>query len=1119
MLTSRSLHWHCTLTRYQAPRQLPRWTAFLSGLFWQPELKAQTAVLPVGLRYATIFSSSATAADSSMTRTKQRARRGGGNVRVQRASQPAEQPPANKRQKQQPRQNKKQHNTSQQEQKEDDEQQQHDAEHRRTTPLERKPDEPAASLTGLAEPPTHSSAMLLNFPFDAITASVASTDTESQAADSSNAVNPGDLSLHLVESAVRCVRSRLDIHLTCDDWSAVTVEALQHRLAAIYTHAAKANPAIDTAVILPNTSASHTQPLSDALSLTYLADSHTELDRTMQHTVTIPPHTAVLLCCDFTSLALSTVELRLNPTKSKKKREEEKAKAKAAAEASGDTVKKKRRSKHEIQAENDKVAARISELVSHTGNVGGIHCPQLLKGTGSPFAERSAAYPPLCVLLKDVSEGEEESKYVVGPLYYVDWLHPSELTMSGTAVLPSMGNELVGSAGMKLWNNVVLGGTFDHFHVGHKLLLSTAAFVCSQSLLVGVTAASMLKHKTLTELVEPPNTRHEAVRSFIQRIKPQVQLTVIEIATPEGPTVDMPELQCIVVSEETVKGAQSINDQRAAKQLSPLTIVQLPIFNLPTNPTTSALAIDPSLQLEKLSSTAARFSTLARYLGRSNPYPWAHLQSSRLHSCYTVGLTGGIASGKSNIAKVLKLCGARVIDCDALGHECYRQGEPAYSAIVDEWGERVVGKGGEIDRKVLGPLVFADASEMNKLNAIVWPAIKQKVEERLATFTADDVVVLEAAVLMEAGWSEDKALCDEVWVAFIGRVEAIRRVQQRNSVDETEATRRVDAQLANVQRIQRADVLLCSQWSYQQTKLLGELAWDELQQRVVDRTVSLAGKGVRDRWEWLLRRMCRRKPPKKIKATINMIKDEEGVEEEQDEEKEDADEDEKAARPAKRAKVKTESAVKGKGEKQGADEEEKEPAPALTTVAESLIVKWWLLLPHSDELDAMRGLLFTLWDQQRPKMHYPEELLIAIYFHHAAFAVKQEAAVLVKAEAGAASLETANAASRPQRSSRVKAERVKPEQQPPVRMEDTQPSASSESVSAALLETTHSSALASCKLFASFASDMCLPAACIDRVLWLLTMAAPPAVDVHLPVRPAESVDEEVWSDLVRAMR
>ena len=1016
-------------------------------------------------------------------------------------------------------------------QQQPDEQVQHTRQQQTAAIIKQRLDEPVASLTGLAEPPTHSSALLLNFPFNPITAPTAATDTDTdvQAADGSSAA---DLSLQLVESAARCVRSRLDIHLTCDDWSAVTVEALQHRLAAIYTHAANANPAIDTAVILPNTTPPHSQPPSTALSLTYLADSHTIPGRTLQHTVTIPPHTSVLLSCDYTSPALSTTQLRVNPTKSKKKREEAKA-------AAADTPKKKRRSRQEIQAEADRVAARISELVSHTDSVGGVHCPQLLTSRGSPFAERSAAYPPLCVLLKDeVESGEESSKYVVGPLYYVDWLHPSELTLSGTAVQPTMGNEVAGEAGMKLWSDVVLGGTFDHFHVGHKLLLSTAAFVCSQSLLVGVTAASMLKRKTLTELVEPPNVRQQAVRSFMQRIKPQVQLTVIEIDTPEGPTVDMPELQCIVVSEETVKGAVSINDQRTAKRLSPLTVVQLPIFNLPPNPTTSAVAIDPSLQLDKLSSTATRFSLLTRYLGRSNPYPWLHQPSNRLHSCYTIGLTGGIASGKSNIASVLKRCGATaVIDCDALGHECYRRGEAAYSAIVDEWGERVVGKGGEIDRKVLGPLVFADVNEMNKLNAIVWPAIKQKVEERLATYTAADVVVLEAAVLMEAGWSEDKALCDEVWVAFIARAEAIRRVQQRNNVDETEATRRVDAQLSNVQRIQRADVLLCTQWSYQQTEQLCERAWEGLQQRVADKAVALVGKGVRERWEWVVRRMCRRKPPKKIKATINMIKDEAGVEEEEEKKEEEEEEDEAAEeeeekQPApakKRIKLDKADRVNGKEEKQQEeDDDEKEPsaAPILApaTVAESLIVKWWSMLPHSDELDAMRSLLFTLWDEQRPKLHYAEELLLAIFFHQAAFAVKQEAGPLMKAEVGAALLESTNSAARPKRSSRVKAERVKAEQQQQVAAVQSESgqssSANSESMSAAVLvETTHSGALAACKLFASFASDMCLPAACVDRVLCLLTMAAPPAVDVHLPAKPAESVDEEVWADLVRAMR
>ena len=282
-----------------------------------------------------------------------------------------------------------------------------------------------------------------------------------------------------------------------------------------YPHplAANANPAIDTAVLLPNTAPSHTQPPSSGLSFTYLAESHTELGRTMQHSVTIPAHTSALLCCDFTSLALSTVEIRVNPSKSKKKIAEAKA-AKAAKEAEeGETPKKKRRSRQEIQAETDKVAARISELVSHTDSIGGIHCPKLLKGYDSLFAERSAAYPPLCVLLRDELERQEDGrKYVVGPLYHIDWLHPSELTMSGTAMLPTMRNEALGEPRVKLFSNVVLGGTFDHFHIGHKLLLSTAAFVCAQSLLVGVTAASMLQRKTLLELVEPPNARHEAVR-------------------------------------------------------------------------------------------------------------------------------------------------------------------------------------------------------------------------------------------------------------------------------------------------------------------------------------------------------------------------------------------------------------------------------------------------------------------------------------------------------------------------------------------------------------------------------------------------------------------------------
>jgi len=146
-----------------------------------------------------------------------------------------------------------------------------------------------------------------------------------------------------------------------------------------------------------------------------------------------------------------------------------------------------------------------------------------------------------------------------------------------------------------------------------------------------------------------------------------------------------------------------------------------------------------------------------------------------------IGLTGGIASGKSLVSQQLAERGAVIIDADKVGWETYRQGTETYRVVVDAFGPEVVGADGEIDRRVLGAKVFADPEARRRLEEIVWPAIRRLTEERLSELRAEGVAaaVLEAAVLIEANWLD---LVDEVWLVTVSPETARQRLVERNGL-------------------------------------------------------------------------------------------------------------------------------------------------------------------------------------------------------------------------------------------------------------------------------------------------------------------------------------------------
>ncbi len=173
-----------------------------------------------------------------------------------------------------------------------------------------------------------------------------------------------------------------------------------------------------------------------------------------------------------------------------------------------------------------------------------------------------------------------------------------------------------------------------------------------------------------------------------------------------------------------------------------------------------------------------------------------------------IGLTGGIASGKSTAAAYLGEKGASVIDADKLGHQAYEPDTDAFAQVVAAFGPEVVGADGLIDRKVLGGKVFGDPAALDRLTGIIWPEIGRLALAEFEVARAarpDAPIVLEAAVMLEAGW---EPMVDEVWVVIVEPDTAVARATARDGVEEEAVRKRIAAQLSNDERRAKADIVI-----------------------------------------------------------------------------------------------------------------------------------------------------------------------------------------------------------------------------------------------------------------------------------------------------------------------
>jgi len=172
-----------------------------------------------------------------------------------------------------------------------------------------------------------------------------------------------------------------------------------------------------------------------------------------------------------------------------------------------------------------------------------------------------------------------------------------------------------------------------------------------------------------------------------------------------------------------------------------------------------------------------------------------------------IGLTGGIGTGKSQVARLLQSLGAAVISADEVGHEAYAPNSESWREVVDTFGKEILQPSGVIDRQKLGAIVFSDPQQLEKLNAIMHPRMARMVADRIQVLRDQgaSTVVVEAALLFEAGWD---SLVDEVWTTDSSVESVVERLQARNGMDEKEARRRIDSQMDPAERIERSDLVV-----------------------------------------------------------------------------------------------------------------------------------------------------------------------------------------------------------------------------------------------------------------------------------------------------------------------
>ena len=192
---------------------------------------------------------------------------------------------------------------------------------------------------------------------------------------------------------------------------------------------------------------------------------------------------------------------------------------------------------------------------------------------------------------------------------------------------------------------------------------------------------------------------------------------------------------------------------------------------------------------------------------------------------FVIGLTGGIATGKTLVSETLRDLGATIINADLVGHEAYLPHTETWQAVVDAFGTDILDEEDQIVRPKLGAIVFSDSSKLEQLNSIVHPRIYAMISDRIEGLKPEGVstVVVEAALLIEAGWTP---LVDEIWVLTSSIEQVYSRLMGRG-MSQDQAQARVESQMPQEERVTHADVIIANDGGEAELKSAVKDHWDQ----------------------------------------------------------------------------------------------------------------------------------------------------------------------------------------------------------------------------------------------------------------------------------------------------
>jgi dephospho-CoA kinase len=182
-----------------------------------------------------------------------------------------------------------------------------------------------------------------------------------------------------------------------------------------------------------------------------------------------------------------------------------------------------------------------------------------------------------------------------------------------------------------------------------------------------------------------------------------------------------------------------------------------------------------------------------------------------------IGLTGGIASGKSTVSRALRELGAIIIDADEVAHAIIEPGKPAWKDIVEHFGLGVLNPDQTIDREKLGAIVFNDPEKLQVLNQITHPRVGEQFKQMIKDIKsqqADAVLFIEVPLLYETHMDR---ICDEVWVVWVDEETQIQRLMKRDGLSREDALKRIDAQMSLDEKARRADFVIDNRFSVEET--------------------------------------------------------------------------------------------------------------------------------------------------------------------------------------------------------------------------------------------------------------------------------------------------------------